>query len=225
MMRQQDKPIAAGMVRGPGTATSDNVQGHLPQGSFVMPADSTQALGLHAPQVPVAVSPGEQVMHPKHVHAFGLRALQALKNATHTPVQQPASDGRRLFFANGGVVDEKDRLREAAIASIPNYVARRDAPQQASQAAAQQAASAPQQAIAPNSGGVQFDPATNTARPRVQPQQVAMPDASEILSLPRLRQDSASHSLPILYYLWLLPTRMRRYSGTPDATLPSNGLG
>ena len=148
-MREQEqgrRPIAAGLVRGPGTAVSDGVHGSLPHGSFVMPADSAQALGLRGsqqapdqtPQVPVALSAGEHVMHPQQVHAFGLRALQELKNATHTPVSQPASDGRRLFFANGGVVDEKERLREAAIANIPNYVARRDVPQQASQAAAQQ---------------------------------------------------------------------------------------
>lgn len=127
MMRQQDKPIAAGLVRGPGTAVSDGVHGSLPHGSFVMPADSAQALGLRGPQqvpqVPVALSAGEHVMHPQQVHAFGLRALQGLKDATHTPVRQPASDGRRLFFANGGAVDEDERRRLAAIASTPNSVA------------------------------------------------------------------------------------------------------
>ena len=197
-MREQEqgrRPIAAGLVRGPGTAVSDSVRGSLPHGSFVMPADSAQALGLRGsqqapdqtPQVPVALSAGEHVMHPQQVHAFGLRALQELKNATHTPVSQPASDGRRLFFANGGAVDEDERRRLAAIASIPNYVARRDVPQQASQAAAQQqtpgwqaedaakaaqtpsteaqTASEPQQTRAssgPQPGRINFDAATNT---------------------------------------------------------------
>ena len=40
------QPFAnGGPVRGPGTGTSDDVQDVVPPGSYIMPADSTAAVG------------------------------------------------------------------------------------------------------------------------------------------------------------------------------------
>ena len=37
-----------GVVRGPGTGTSDDVQATIAKGSYIMPADSTKKLGADA---------------------------------------------------------------------------------------------------------------------------------------------------------------------------------
>ena len=37
-----------GMVRGPGTGTSDDVKDAVPPGTYIMPADSTQQIGPEA---------------------------------------------------------------------------------------------------------------------------------------------------------------------------------
>lgn len=114
---------SGGPVRGPGTGTSDDVQGEVPEGTYVMPADSTAAVGEPAlagmgKDVPVNLSNGEFTMPPEQVHAVGVQALDQIKNSTHTPVgfgpaaaqQQPGQEPEpRMFFADGGVVDEERR--------------------------------------------------------------------------------------------------------------------
>lgn len=118
-----------GPVRGPGTGTSDEVADTVPNGTYIMPADSTQAvgheqlagMGASSKDVPVQLSNGEFKLPPEQVHAIGVQALDQMKNATHTPVaprgfsagapgapQQPEPP---LFFADGGVVDEEERRR------------------------------------------------------------------------------------------------------------------
>lgn len=131
-----------GMVRGPGSGTSDDVQDEVPEGTYIMPADSTQAVGADqlatmgtkdaaqdAPaghggqdgqgkQIPVQLSNGEYKLPPEQVHAIGVQALDQMKNATHQPVgfapgaAQEAPEPR-MFFANGGVVRGMKRLHLA----------------------------------------------------------------------------------------------------------------
>ena len=52
-----------GFVAGPGTGTSDSIKARLSDGEYVLPADTVQAVGVDA--------------------------LDALKDATHTPVAKP----------------------------------------------------------------------------------------------------------------------------------------
>lgn len=121
-----------GVVRGPGTGTSDDVPDEVRKGTYIMPADSTEALGTDqlaamgargfqgGGKVPVNLSAGEFKLPPEQVHAVGVQALDAMRAATHTPVrgfapQAAASpDEPRQFFANGGAVgvldDEQKRL-------------------------------------------------------------------------------------------------------------------
>lgn len=108
-----------GMVRGPGTGTSDDVPDEVPEGTFIMPADSTQAIGEQQlasmgargfkPQgakVPVNLSNGEFKIPPEQVHAIGVQVLEQMKNATHAPAaeQRPG-----MFFRDGGLVEEEKR--------------------------------------------------------------------------------------------------------------------
>ena len=122
-----------GPVRGPGTGTSDDISKKVPEGTYIMPADSTQQIGEGAlasmgsargfqpgQGVPVQVSNGEYEVPPEQVHAVGVQALDAMKDATHQPVPEPTARGFApqaeeppVFFANGGVVDEEERRRQA----------------------------------------------------------------------------------------------------------------
>ncbi|WP_146033754.1 hypothetical protein [Alicycliphilus denitrificans] len=122
-MRGKAKPFAnGGPVRGPGTGTSDDVSDNVPSGTYIMPADSTQAvgeqqlaaMGSDAKGVPVQLSNGEYKLPPEQVHAIGVQALDQIKGATHTPVaargfapgaQQQAEPP--LFFVDGGLVGSK----------------------------------------------------------------------------------------------------------------------
>jgi hypothetical protein len=92
-----------GLIEGPGTGTSDSIKKDVPEGTYILPADTTAQLGLGMPgrngqgapaqeqprlgmpgkQVPVAVSNGEYEMPPQDVHALGAVVLDQLKNATH----------------------------------------------------------------------------------------------------------------------------------------------
>ena len=109
-----------GMVRGPGTGTSDDIKAVVPGGSYIMPADSTEQIGeqnlagMGSP-VPVNLSNGEYQIPPEQVHAVGVQALNQMKDATHTPSAgeaargfSPAGRGEEgkpeLFFAGGGAV-------------------------------------------------------------------------------------------------------------------------
>jgi len=126
-------------VRGPGTGTSDEVADEVPNGTYIMPADSTQAVGEQqlevmggAPRgfvpakaaqkgsgVPVQLSNGEFKLPPEQVHAVGVQALDQVKNATHTPTTArgfapgvlgaPQNPEPPLFFADGGLVDDEKR--------------------------------------------------------------------------------------------------------------------
>lgn len=71
-----------GFVAGPGTGTSDSIKARLSHGEYVLPADTVAAVGVDA--------------------------LDALKDATHTPVAKP--DKNRMgepLFANAGLVDDE----------------------------------------------------------------------------------------------------------------------
>lgn len=109
-----DHKANGGPIRGPGTGTSDSIAKTVPEGSYIMPADSTAQLGegelagLGAP-VPVRVSNGEYQLPPEQVHAVGVQALDAMKDATHEPVGRargfkPQGVEAPMFFANGGDV-------------------------------------------------------------------------------------------------------------------------
>lgn len=112
-----------GMVRGPGSGTSDDVPDEVPKGTYIMPADSTDALGadklaeMGSKKVPVNLSNGEFKMPPEQVHAVGVQALDQMKAATHTPVRgfapQAQPEEPRQFFANGGVVTDEEKQRLA----------------------------------------------------------------------------------------------------------------
>lgn len=139
-----------GVVRGPGTGTSDDVQATIAKGSYIMPADSTKKLGADAlgelgQPVPVNLSNGEYQMPPEQVHAVGLQALNQIKDATHAPVgargfnperrTAPASGGARgfnpkaakaveprMFFAGGGSPAEEELKRaEQKAAAAPAW--------------------------------------------------------------------------------------------------------
>lgn len=114
-----------GMVRGPGTGTSDDIETEVPEGSYIMPADSTRQVGEQnlaalgfGQNVPVNLSNGEYQMPPEQVHAVGVQALDQIKNATHTPVGQGAPKPEH-FFAEGGVVPFEDEPRRRAGSLVP----------------------------------------------------------------------------------------------------------
>ena len=71
-----------GFVAGPGTGTSDSIKARLSHGEYVLPADTVQAVGVDA--------------------------LDALKDATHTPVAKPDKNrAGEPLFANAGLVDDE----------------------------------------------------------------------------------------------------------------------
>ena len=122
-----------GMVRGPGTGASDDIETEIPAGSYIMPADTTRKVGAEAlgelgKPVPVALSNGEYQMPPEQVHAVGVETLNQIKDATHTPVARGFNPGQagapRLFFADGGVVTDEERrarLGQGLTPYAPNY--------------------------------------------------------------------------------------------------------
>ncbi|MDH1012318.1 hypothetical protein N5C80_26600 [Pseudomonas nicosulfuronedens] len=125
----RNKP-AGGPITGPGTGTSDSIQTEVPEGTYILPADTTQALGFGArrkamaqppaepqgfgarrKQIPVNVSAGEFEVTPDQVHALGVQVLDGAKAATHAQMPETASQGREMFFANGGLVDDPNQSR------------------------------------------------------------------------------------------------------------------
>lgn len=114
-------PFTSGMVRGPGTGTSDSVKDAVPPGTFIMPADSTRQIGAEqlagmgfrpgmrppekpAPNlplgfrpkgkaggVPVNLSNGEFRISPEQVHAIGAEVLEGIRAATHMPTGASAA--------------------------------------------------------------------------------------------------------------------------------------
>ncbi|UYF70478.1 hypothetical protein [Acinetobacter ursingii] len=110
--RQKDE---SGLIQGAGTGTSDDVKKNVPAGSYIMPADSTQQIGTNnlknmGSPTPVNLSNGEFQLSPDQVHSVGVQTLDAMKNQTHMPVDQPqlgfkpGQNKPELFFANGGLV-------------------------------------------------------------------------------------------------------------------------
>lgn len=136
--QQPEKPqrfAAGGMVRGPGTGTSDSIEAEVEPGTFIMPADSTQAIGPDTMQgmgtVPVRLSDGEFEVPPEQAMALGVAVLKAMKDATHAPVNgedggqtdeevaqargfsPAAARGREAparLFADGGMVSDVTRV-------------------------------------------------------------------------------------------------------------------
>lgn len=113
-----------GLIRGPGTGTSDSIEDTVPAGSYIMPADSTKQIGeagLGAmgargfgpasarEGVDVRLSNGEYRLPPEQVHAVGVQALDAMKDATHMPVSEGLgfTPEDAMYFADGGVVTRK----------------------------------------------------------------------------------------------------------------------
>ena len=105
-MKEADAYADGGMVRGPGTGTSDDVKDKVREGTYIMPADSTKEIGAGAlakmSKVPVKLSNGEYKLTPEQVHAIGVQTLEGMKDATHEPV--------RKAYADGGVVED-DRAK------------------------------------------------------------------------------------------------------------------
>lgn len=109
-----------GPVRGPGTGTSDSIKDVVSEGTYIMPTDSTRAIGeeqlatMGQEQLPVNLSNGEFKLSPEQVHAIGVQALDQMKGATHTPAPEgmgnPAKGVKpELFFADGGVATTKKK--------------------------------------------------------------------------------------------------------------------
>ena len=71
---RRPKMMEGGMVRGPGTATSDSIPATVKKGSYILPADTTEE---------VALSNGEMNLPPEAVAAVGAAVLNVVRNATH----------------------------------------------------------------------------------------------------------------------------------------------
>lgn len=98
-----------GMIRGPGTGTSDSIATEAEPGTFIMPADSTKAIGPRVlaqmgKKVPVRLSNGEYELPPEQVMGIGAAVLEALKDGTHTPVEQEGGMAAQKL-ASGGMVE------------------------------------------------------------------------------------------------------------------------
>lgn len=114
-LKKRSKQDENGLIQGAGTGTSDDVKKNVPAGSYIMPADSTQKIGTNnlknmGSPTPVNLSNGEFQLSPDQVHSVGVQTLDAMKDQTHMPVNQPqlgfkpGQNKPELFFANGGLV-------------------------------------------------------------------------------------------------------------------------
>lgn len=189
---------AGGLIRGPGTGTSDSIETEKRPGTFIMPADSTKAIGPEAleemgemdegnmeeqgEKMPVRLSAGEFELPPEQVQALGEAVLTVMRDATHKPVRgfapQAETEEPRQFFANGGVVDDEQKKRLANQTSM--YV-------QGAQAAAANrppAPTAPPPAAPPPEPQAAFgvfpQMGRNTAGGRPAPAPVVPPPATEV---------------------------------------------
>lgn len=150
-----------GVVRGPGTGTSDDIKTQVPEGSYIMPADSTQAIGesnleqMGGP-IDVNLSNGEYQLPPEQVHAVGVQALNQMRDQTHVPTGKPQVQGDpqepELFFADGGEVEDPRRRVSQSRALVP-----------VSQPAAAAAAS-PQASVQPSPGTMYTNSSGQTGR-------------------------------------------------------------
>lgn len=82
-----------GVIRGPGTGTSDSISADAEPGTYVQPADTTKVL----------VSNGESAFTPKQQQALGSAVMETVRRMTHEPVakQKRANAGA---YADGGTV-------------------------------------------------------------------------------------------------------------------------
>ena len=115
---------AGGLILGPGTGTSDSIETEKRPGTFIMPADSTQAIGPEALEelgesdemgeeaVPVRLSNGEFEFTPEEVQALGEAVLTVMRDATHERAEgqqkampKAAGFAPRQLFADGGMVE------------------------------------------------------------------------------------------------------------------------
>ncbi len=127
-LKKRSKQDENGLIQGAGTGTSDDIKKNVPAGSYIMPADSTQQIGADnlknmGSPTPVNLSNGEFQLSPDQVHSVGVQTLDAMKNQTHVPVDQPqlgfkpGQNKPELFFANGGLVQSPypsaDDIRKA----------------------------------------------------------------------------------------------------------------
>lgn len=114
-LKKRSKQDENGLIQGAGTGTSDDIKRNVPAGSYIMPADSTQQIGTNnlknmGSPTPVNLSNGEFQLSPDQVHSVGVQTLDAMKDQTHMPVNQPqlgfkpGQNKPELFFANGGLV-------------------------------------------------------------------------------------------------------------------------
>ena len=118
-----------GKIVGPGTGTSDDIQKNIPSGSYIMPADSTEAIGeenlqgMGAP-VEAMVSNGEYELPPEQVHAIGAQTLDQMRNATHEPVaqQQDFADAPMLGgFGFHPDLGQTDQQGSNDMAELPKF--------------------------------------------------------------------------------------------------------
>lgn len=111
-MRGLPKPSRARIIAGPGTETSDSIDMDVPEGTYILPADTTQAvagrprrdrglnfarenpldpasqkgrgLGLRSlMDIPISVSDGETEVPPETVAQIGAQVLDVVRNQTH----------------------------------------------------------------------------------------------------------------------------------------------
>lgn len=132
------KMMEGGMVRGPGTGTSDSIPATVRKGSYILPADTTEE---------VALSNGEMNLPPEAVAAVGAAVLNVVRNATHEfaagDAAEDAAEGEphtgdlmaedgegdprgfkngghvgmeRKGYAEGGLVDDKEKRIAAGLA-------------------------------------------------------------------------------------------------------------
>ncbi|NML24336.1 Nif11-like leader peptide family natural product precursor [Zoogloea dura] len=134
----------SGPVRGPGTGTSDSVKTSVPDGTYIMPADSTEEIGKQnlaamgfrpgmnpaaqpktpgpglgfgpTSQVPVNLSNGEFRLSPEQVHAIGVQVLEGLRKATHEGGEAEEGEGEE----GGGAATDEMYFANGGLVEDPN---------------------------------------------------------------------------------------------------------
>ena len=96
--RGKANPFAnGGPVRGPGTGTSDDVQDEVPNGTYIMPADSTQAVGEQQLAAmgggPRGFAPAQHIRHHAALTQVPLRPTRLRE--LHAPGHRAAPQPRR----------------------------------------------------------------------------------------------------------------------------------
>ena len=113
--REKEQGLAdGGVIRGPGTGTSDSIATEAEPGTFIMPADSTKAIGPRVleqmgKKVPVRLSNGEYEIPPEQVMGIGAAVLELMKESTHEAAEDvdEGESGDRVaqMLASGGMVE------------------------------------------------------------------------------------------------------------------------